>query len=244
MQTYGEFRPTSLDPAGLGLDDQQHWLVLPTSRTRDSDELAESNFATALEILGGEGEDVEVHRFGHWGPGWFEIIIVRPDTDAAAEAASIECALADYPVLDDEDYSRREWEAHSRAVASYCSWVAGQEWLDLRDSFDAGQICERLQWHAHDRTPEDDEILEALRDLDFIDHVYTEGEEGYVYLAGVAGVPFVLAEDVNLSQDDHAQVLIDGQLRSVLVEFIARLGGAAVRVQHYHPNQIELPLSA
>jgi hypothetical protein len=61
-----------------------------------------------LEILGGESETVEVHRFGHWGPGWFEIILVHPDRET--EIDELEGSLENYPVLDDEDYSRREYD--------------------------------------------------------------------------------------------------------------------------------------
>jgi len=95
------------------LDDRQDWLVLPVSQTRDSGELDQSNFAQALELLGGESETVEVHRFGHWGSGWFEIIIVRPYSKAHPLALIIEERLADYPVLNEEDYSQREFDAAS-----------------------------------------------------------------------------------------------------------------------------------
>jgi hypothetical protein len=64
-----------------------------------------------LEALGGEGETVEVHRFGHWGPGWFEIIIIDPsDAKAFDTAYDYAGALQDYPVLCDEDLGRRETE--------------------------------------------------------------------------------------------------------------------------------------
>jgi len=111
---YQEFQPTGFDSRGLGLPDRQDWRVLESvSRTRDSSLLAESNFEVACNILGEENEDsYEVHRFGHWGPGWFEIIIINPGNRAAMAAADdIERALADYPVLDDSDYSRRQYEA-------------------------------------------------------------------------------------------------------------------------------------
>lgn len=109
MQTYEEFQPTGFDVVGAFLPERQDWLVLPTSRTRDSGVLDESNFTAALELLGGEGEDVEVHRFGHWACGWFEVILVCPDTDAAIKAEEVEACLENYPVLDEDDYSEREW---------------------------------------------------------------------------------------------------------------------------------------
>ncbi len=109
MQTYAEFSPTGFDAKGAFLDDdRQDWLVLPVSQTRDSGPMAESNFQTALSIMGGESDTVEVHRFGHWGPGWFEIIIVDPKR--RKEADEIESSLENYPVLDDMDLSERESE--------------------------------------------------------------------------------------------------------------------------------------
>lgn len=124
MQRYSEYRPTACDHAGLGLDDRQSWLVLPVGRTRDSGPHEESNFDAAIKRLGGESDTLEIHRFGHWGPGWIEIAIIDPSREAEGEA--IECALADYPILDDEDHSAREYEA---AQESWESW-GGREFVD------------------------------------------------------------------------------------------------------------------
>jgi len=110
MQTYSQFRPTGFDARGLSLPDQQNWLVAPCGRNRDSDALTESNFRCCLKALGGESDTVEVHRFGHWACGWLEIIIVQPGSDAERIANEIESSLADYPVLDDMDFSELENE--------------------------------------------------------------------------------------------------------------------------------------
>jgi hypothetical protein len=119
MDRYGDFKPTQFD-RHIELDEREDWLVVPVSRTRDSGCRAESNFHTALEIFGGESEDCEVHRFGHWGPGWFEIIIINPaNADLLSKAEDIERALENYPVLDDEDLSEREHEAMLEAWDDY-----------------------------------------------------------------------------------------------------------------------------
>lgn len=116
MLTYSKFRPTGFDPAGAFLPDRQDWLVMPVGQNRDSDALSQSNFASALEMLGGESETVEVHRFGHWGPGWFEIIIIDPRDSARVKVAEeIDACLADYPILDESDFSRRENEEYQEA---------------------------------------------------------------------------------------------------------------------------------
>lgn len=114
MKKYKEFRPTQFDAKGLNAEKFGigEYLVVPVSHTRDSGPLDESNFAVSVDMLGGESEDVQVHRFRHWGPGWFEIILVNLEArDKVAVAEGIEANLADYPVLDEEDFSRREWEA-------------------------------------------------------------------------------------------------------------------------------------
>jgi hypothetical protein len=84
------------------------WWVLPCGRNRDSDCGTESNFYVALRMLGGEGDNVQIHRFGHWACGWYELIVVRPDTEQAKIAHEIEESLDGYPILDDDDYSERQ----------------------------------------------------------------------------------------------------------------------------------------
>jgi len=109
LQTYSEYSPTPFDRSGACLDDdRQDWLVLPVCRTRDSGPLDDSNVDAALSMLGGESDTVELHRFGHWGPGWFEIVLCHPFMRAMAE--EVDSKLENYPVLDEEDFSQREWD--------------------------------------------------------------------------------------------------------------------------------------
>ena len=110
MITYSQFKPTSFD-SHISLEGKESWFVFPCARNRDSDSLEESNFHCGLEKLGGEGEDVEVHRFGHWANGWFEIIVIRPKTEAAKSAVKLESKLEDYPLLNEDDYCERRYEA-------------------------------------------------------------------------------------------------------------------------------------
>jgi hypothetical protein len=111
MQRYHEFQPTKFDLRGLSLPERQNWLVTPVAHNRDSDTLTESNFKVVklwLDDYDPEGHDHEVHRFTHWACGWFEIILVRPDSACATKATMIEDKLENYPILDEFDYSERE----------------------------------------------------------------------------------------------------------------------------------------
>jgi hypothetical protein len=150
LPAYREFRPTSFDIRGLGCDDQQHWKVLPVGRNRDSGILAESNFETAVSMLPEDGH--EVHSFNHWGCGWFEIILIDPDNcEAMRIAGEITSAIEVYPVLDEEDYSRREWEAAQEA------W----EYMALRDRIETATDA-GLSMFAARRDDVPSECIEAL----------------------------------------------------------------------------------
>ena len=118
MRTYAEFQPTGMDPKGLGLNGRQHWLVAPCGTNRDADVLTRANWHALQDLLealprrkklGHDVTDWELHRFGHWGCGWFEIIIVRPRSPAQELCQSIADGLANYPVVCDSTLSDLEY---------------------------------------------------------------------------------------------------------------------------------------
>lgn len=93
---YSEFRPTQFDQH-IDLDDRENWLVLPVAINRDTeDPIPLSNWRVAISELKQENIKHEIHRFGHWGPGWFEIIIVHPKHAAFVDDDDMESALADF----------------------------------------------------------------------------------------------------------------------------------------------------
>jgi hypothetical protein len=93
-------------------DDTEYrdWLGV-AGRSRDSRCLEESNFECILKALGGRGDNVLVARYRHWAVGWIEEIYVRPNTEQATKAQELRDLLEAYPILDEEDFSRREQEA-------------------------------------------------------------------------------------------------------------------------------------
>lgn len=113
-QTYKEYQPTGWDSPSnfVSLEDINYlkeWLVCPTGRNRDSSLLDESNFEAALELLGGKSDKVEVHRFGHWACGWYELILVHPDLKDKVE--HIEKCLNNYLLLNEDGYSDKSFES-------------------------------------------------------------------------------------------------------------------------------------
>lgn len=150
MERYKDYAPTAFDSKGLGLPDQGDWYVVPVIRTRDSGPLEESNFQSALEMLGGESENVEVHRFGHWGPGWFEIILVDHDSKQAGIADDVERKLEDYPVLDDQDHAEREYDD---ACEAWDSWGHGDFCKAISLAYDLSDTAAdllRYEWDSGD----------------------------------------------------------------------------------------------
>jgi hypothetical protein len=93
-------------------------------RSRDSDCGEESNFDAMLQGLGGESATVQVVRESHWAVGWVEWIAIHESDEQALRAAdAMKASLEDYPILDEEDHSRREWEECER-VWSDCYSVS------------------------------------------------------------------------------------------------------------------------
>jgi len=91
-------------------------------RSRESDCLEESNFHAMLSALGitsfmcddgsvteGESRTAFVVREMHWAVGWVEWIAIHKSDERALRIAD-DCRqrLDDYPILDEEDFSRRE----------------------------------------------------------------------------------------------------------------------------------------
>jgi len=146
---YKDWSPTTDDLKGYMLYDYQEWYIVPAMRTRDSEELDVSNFETAKRLLYDSGHEYYVARFNHWGPGWFEVILT-PTPEPAVDIAS---RLEDYPVLDDDDFYRREYEA------------AEERWVDLMSMWDRIEMCVKngLSRFAARRLTPPTAILDDLR---------------------------------------------------------------------------------
>jgi hypothetical protein len=120
------------------------WLVVLT-RNRDSEILSESNFESALEMLGGESEKVQVFRFGHWACGWWEALAVSEGTEAEAIGQTIVDKLENYPVLNEDDFSERE---HNEAQDVWSRCYSVQERIEYirenRSQFEFSDLADML----------------------------------------------------------------------------------------------------
>lgn len=105
----------------VGQTDFAGWDCLLT-QNRDSDCLIRSNFRSALKVLGGEGDNVTIHRFGHWACGWWEALAVKQGTPEHDTASKLADRLENYPVVDDEDFSALEQGEANDTWKSCYSW--------------------------------------------------------------------------------------------------------------------------
>jgi hypothetical protein len=121
-------------------DDCEQFAIVYT-HNRDSSVLAESNAHVISEALAPytEGDDPDVYpeHHGHWACGWvdgFSIRVYRDDriTDAFCAYHALAARLADYAVLDEEDYSTRELEAIDE---SWDNWARREFECALEDKF-------------------------------------------------------------------------------------------------------------
>ena len=106
------------------------WFSSGFGRSRDSDALEESNFQVASAELLKLAEDaprtdvsaelleqlddclsVQIVRENHWAVGWIEWIAIHASNAAALDLARELCERAnDYPILDEDHFSRLESE--------------------------------------------------------------------------------------------------------------------------------------
>lgn len=86
------------------------------ARHRESDTLAESNFACGLARLGGESETVLVVRERHWAVGWVEWIAIH-ESDAVRLRAADKMLekIRDYPILDEDHFGELQFDEACRA---------------------------------------------------------------------------------------------------------------------------------
>lgn len=124
-------------------DDPDNWAIVYTHH-RDSGLLDQSNAAAiaAAQAPFTEGDDPDVvfESHSHWAVGHVDGASIRVYrrgriTDTFKAYHALAQRLADYPVLDEEDYSRREYEATLENLTD-AAWKLKHEY-DLPEGWEA-----------------------------------------------------------------------------------------------------------
>ena len=166
-------------------EDGEDWTVVHTAN-RDSTLLEQSNaeaFRKAFDPF--DIDTVRAQHFGHWACGWIDGFAVKvhlPDgslTPAFKVLCELNAALESYPLLDESDYSEKEYEAGIENITSILGML-GQRADDLPDwSGNSSVAREVFSWlfdnDPSEAEPRDDQgaypseasILRALNALGY-----------------------------------------------------------------------------
>jgi hypothetical protein len=172
-------------------EDSDRWCVV-YSHHRDSGLLDQSNAAAiekALEaFMDGEAADVIPQRHNHWAVGWVDGYAIRvygpggQITEAFRTYCELQVRYHQYPILDESDYSQREYEATLENVREvgrrFVADDAPEGWEG--EAFSWFWECNQRAVENRDDQggyPTDDEMKECLRALGWLHPDYAEEEE-------------------------------------------------------------------
>jgi len=114
------------------LNDPENWAIIYTHH-RDSGLIDQSNAEAITEVLKPFlSKDIIAEHHNHWAVGWidgFSIRVYRRGHITRAFRAYHQLAqrLTDYPLLDEQDYSNREYEATIKNLAD-AAWKLKNEY--------------------------------------------------------------------------------------------------------------------
>lgn len=178
-------------------ENSEDWGIYYT-HNRDSGILDTSNYEVIRETLKKytewEGDDkeptaIEEHH-GHWAVGWidgFSILVYDKDrniTPACEELYNILKKMEDYPLLDEDDYYTREYEATIENIidcgSRYIKVDAPDDWPYQVFSYfwdnDQSEVENRDDQGGY---PSDEGMKNALKELNMLDEEYLNEEEDY-----------------------------------------------------------------
>lgn len=160
------------------------WTLGPTIETRDSDLLEVSNAAEIKRLLE-DRTDLEgmweITQLSHWAVGWVDHLAFRVLNDDGTVNEpmvefwmEIEEKLSDYPVLDEDDYSTRQFESFAENVENQTQYVLRDYVLEYSEEL-FSKIWEYFMNKNIDTGgddgngyyPSEEEIEEALKSLGY-----------------------------------------------------------------------------
>jgi hypothetical protein len=234
---------------GYGGTDFTGYLMGPGIH-RDSDAWEKSNFDNALEMLGGEGSGevqdpdnpdeplpaVVVEHSGHFAVGWVENILVHQDADdKVAILQDIMDRLEEYPLLNEDDVSSREYDEMVQAFGDYGASDFRKE-MNMDEFFDDEFLLLKpdTQMKIHDAF-EQAWMESSQHGGHEIHTLYDEAERKFIKLLHQDQIDFI-------SLDDGTPVGVWGESD---VDQLTQDYGDDLDLSHppqyQHPGQMELP---
>jgi hypothetical protein len=208
-----------VSPDHPAVKDPEHWCLGPVLLTRDSDLVAEVNFDALQKELKEKGflddqdeGDYGFYRLNHWAVGWVEHLSFRV-LDEKGEPTAIykflkewEKKLDDYPLADEEELSRREYDAaiewiQCEGIRS-CKGGVPTDWMERVFTWLWEHEQGEMENHSgHGATPSEAAIRRALAALEFLE-VSVEEEIEAIMAKKFPGCPVDYFAEVT---DDHSE---------------------------------------
>lgn len=114
---------------------------------RDADLVMQSNAdVIEKELESFCGEDAALERHNHYLRGWVGCVAFRcfdkegNVTPVAKKVYELKCALNNYSLLDDEDYSRREYDAQCESIEDGIHWALRDEEFERPANLNADAV--------------------------------------------------------------------------------------------------------
>lgn len=176
-----------------GIEDPENWGIFYT-HNRDSGLLDQSN-AEAIEKemeLFIENGTAHHESHNHWACGWingYSVRVVDENgniTDAARKICELKMAMEEYPVLDESDYSEREYNETINNISNNAYRFVSQEILDNDDIDWVGDLftwfwdndqSEVESYDDHGGYPSDKGYKKALKKLGYLASDYDDDQD-------------------------------------------------------------------
>ena len=157
-------RPDSF--AYYGDLDLSVWGFAPFGTNRDAEIITQSNHEYVLkELRKVSGKSVQIMQCSHWAVGWCDHIMVKTTaTQTMEKLYELYKRYDDYPILDEDDVTRREVE---QANDAYDSWATFEVNQMARDNDIKALLDENGEYNP---TPEQEETIRGLVAEEILDY--------------------------------------------------------------------------
>lgn len=212
------------------LEECGHMIVVPYAYCPNVAELLDQSNHAAIEAILQEadpsGESYSWRHHGHWATP-YDMLLVEPGSAAFEAMDRAIAALADYPILDESDFSDRECEAQYESVLGELGGpivVVGADGAEL-DSDAYGNLASEICSAANDTECMDrSDVESALEDMG-----YGQNDDDEWYQATT--MPAGTTVDVEEQIDPHGILGISyPTFRGTLLEECSGLGFNVVKV--------------
>jgi len=129
----------------IGEDLEGYYIIY--SHNRDSTLVTESNWDTLKEMFK-DNPRVRILNFNHWLCGWVECFMINGEEmtiEDYNQILDIINRLEDYPLLDESDYSNREFESTLENISSEMHYaISDYDTMKEFDSMEDKEICKKV----------------------------------------------------------------------------------------------------